>query len=127
MARPASHAQFSPDPAAVATKAVIRAASLLALSQQELARILGVSPASVSRMTMGLRTLQLGTKEGDFALLLVRVFRSLDALVGGDPAKAQAWMTHDNVHLGGTPQALLQRIDGIVHVAEYLDAMRAKV
>jgi transcriptional regulator with XRE-family HTH domain len=127
MARTASHAQANPDPAAVATKAVLRAASLLALSQQELAGILGVSPASVSRMALGQRTLQLGTKEGDFAILLVRVFRSLDALVGGDADKAQAWMANDNLHLGGKPQTLLQRIDGIVHVAEYLDAMRAKV
>jgi hypothetical protein len=127
MATTASHAASSPDPAAVATKAVLRAASLLALSQQELAGILGVSPASVSRMALGQRTLQLGTKEGDFAILLVRVFRSLDALVGGDADKAQAWMASDNLHLGGKPQTLLQRIDGIVHVAEYLDAMRAKV
>lgn len=127
MAKSASRASTNLDPAAVATKAVIRSASLLALSQQELAQILGVSPATVSRMAVGQRVLQLGTREGDFAMLLVRVFRSLDALVGGDAAKAQAWMNHENVHLGGKPQTLLQRIDGIVHVAEYLDAMRAKL
>ena len=78
-------------------------------------------------MTAGQRMLQLGTREGDFALFLLRIFRSLDALVGGDEAKARAWLSHDNLHLGGVPLALLQRLDGIVHVAEYLDAMRAKV
>jgi hypothetical protein len=59
--------------------------------------------------------------------MLVRVFRSLDALVGGDLAKAQSWMSDENVHLCGGPRTLIKRIDGIVRVAEYLKTMRAKL
>lgn len=115
------------DPATVATQAVLRAMALLGLSQQDLAQILGISAATVSRMAAGQRLLQPQTREFDFALLLLRIFRSLDAVVGGDVAKVRAWLGHENRHLGGRPRDLLLRIDGIVHVAEYLDAMRAKV
>lgn len=125
MARPAPRPHD--DAAAVATKAFLRAAAALSLSQAQLATLLGVSPASLSRMAAGQRMVQLGTREGDFALFVLRIFRSLDPLVGGDDAKARRWLTSENLHLGGVPLDLMQRIDGIVHVAEYLDAMRAKV
>jgi ABC-type cobalamin/Fe3+-siderophores transport system ATPase subunit len=64
-----------------------RAAELMELSGAALARTLGVSEASVSRLVSGARTIDPKSKEGELALLLVRVYRSLDALVGSDPAQ----------------------------------------
>ena len=112
-------------PEAVLTKAVLRAAALLDLPSAALARILGVSEASVSRLVSGSRTIDPKSKEGELALLLVRVYRSLDALVGGDEAQRKAWLHGHNRALSARPAELLERADGLVSVVAYLDAMRA--
>ncbi len=112
---------------AVLTKAVRRVAATLAVSQRDLARILGVSEATVSRLASGKALLCVDRKEGELALLLVRVFRSLDALVGGDDAKARAWFHAPNAHMGGVPAERTRTVEGLAHVAQYLDAMRGKL
>ena len=121
--RPTPKADPAPDQ--VLTKALLRAADLLDLSSAVLARILGVSEASVSRLTSGTRSVDPQSKEGELALLLVRVYRSLDALVGTDAAQRQAWLQGHNRALNGRPIELIQRTDGLVNVVAYLDAMRA--
>jgi uncharacterized protein (DUF2384 family) len=115
-----------PGPAApaVLAKAVVRAASALELPQAEVATILGTSAASISRTFTAGRPLDPASAEGRHALLFVRVFRSLDALVGGDEAKARLWLRAKNHHLGAAPIRLLGSTQGLVHVAEYLDAVR---
>jgi predicted transcriptional regulator len=120
-------AKRSPERAAVLTKAVRRAAEILDFSQKELARVLGVSAATVSRIGAGSRMLDPTTKEGELALLFLRVFRSLDALVGGNEEKARRWFHAHNVHLEGKPAAKVTSVAGLVHVAEYLDGMRGKL
>ena len=113
--------------AAVLTKAVRRAATLLGISQQELATIVGVSPATVSRMADGRFLIDPRSKTGELALLFLRVFRSLDALVGGQVDAAKAWLAAPNVHLGGIPAELIRKVEGLGRVAEYLDAVRGKL
>jgi hypothetical protein len=115
-----------PDPAATLTKAVTRAAEALGLRRKALARTLGISAASASRLFQG-RAIDPETKEGELALLFLRVFRSLDALVGGGEVNMRRWLHAHNDHLGGTPAELVQTVTGLVGVAEYLDAMRGKV
>jgi hypothetical protein len=111
-------------PASILAKAVVRAAQFLELSQSELAEILGASTASISRTFSGVRPVDPDSAEGRHALLFVRVFRSLDTLVGGDPEKARLWLRAGNRHLGAAPLRLLAGTQGLVHVAEYLDALR---
>ena len=124
-ARRIALASCGPKSDAVLTKALMRASSLLGLSKAVLARVLGVSEASVSRLASGARTIDPATKEGELALLLVRVYRSLDALVGTDAAQRKAWMSGFNRALNGKPIELIERADGLVAVVSYLDAMRA--
>jgi len=127
MSRPTTLHHGAPSrEAAVLTKAVVRAAQILGLSQRELGQILGLSPASVSRMHGGKLHLGPETKEGELALLLLRVFRSLDALVGGETESLRAWLRADNLHLAGVPLERMKTIQGLVDVAVYLDAMRGK-
>jgi hypothetical protein len=120
--RPAT--RTATDPSHVLAKALVRAARTLSLNQSELAAILGSSPASVSRTFAGDRPVDPASAEGRHALLLVRIFRSLDALVGGDSQKARDWLRAANRHLGTVPLRLLAATQGLVHVAEYLDALR---
>lgn len=126
-----SHPQFQPitdtKKIEVATKALLKATRRWGLAQKELAAILGISAASSSRLASRQRLIDLGSKEGEIALLLLRIYRSLDALVGGDDAKARLWLDSENHHLGEAPMALMRRVEGLVHVAQYLDAMRGKL
>ena len=123
-----SHSHSSePNPGAVVTKAVWRASVALGLSQKDLARLLGLSEATVSRIASGKVVLDVEKKEGELALLFVRLFRSLDALVGGSEKKARAWFSSENTHISGIPKERVQTVEGLVHVAQYLDAMRGKL
>ena len=110
---------------AVATKAVLRAASRFGLSNKQLARMLGLSEATVSRMGSGAYTLSPGDKSFELAILFIRLFRAIDAVTGGDEGVASAWLRNENLALGGTPLTLLQSISGLVHVLGYVDAHRA--
>lgn len=110
---------------AVLAKASHRAAGLLGLTGAALARVLGVSEATVSRIARGERPLAPESKEGELALLLVRLYRSLDALVGNDPTQRLAWMRSPNAALHGIPAELILTAQGLVATVAYLDAMRA--
>lgn len=115
--------QTAPSAPAVLTRAVSLAADKLGFSNRELAGTLGVSPSSLSRLARG-RRIDPDTKEGELALLFLRVFRSLDGLLGGDAENCRSWLRAHNSHLAGVPAELLQTVTGLVGVAEYLDAMR---
>lgn len=116
----------SPDPAAVLGKAVTRAAERLEIPQQMLAKILGLSPATISRLCAGGYHLDHRRKEWDLALLFVRVFRSLDSIVG-DESSARAWLAGHNRALNARPLDLLPDTEGLVRVVHYLDASRGLV
>ena len=109
---------------AVLTKAALRAAEKLDLNQGALAHILGLSEASVSRMKKGDYVLQAGSKAFELAVLFVRLFRSLDAIVGGDEAVARAWLANPNLALGATPAEKIRTVAGLTDVIAYLDARR---
>lgn len=111
----------------VVTRAALRAAGWLGLSNKALGRVLGLSEASISRMGSGAYVLTPPDKSFDLALLFLRLFRSLDAIVGGDGKTARAWLQNDNTALGAAPGVLIQSVAGLVHVVAYLDARRALV
>jgi len=112
------------DRAAVLTKAVIRAAEILQIQQKELAEILSVSAPTITRLVGGDKQLLEGRSEYQLGALLVRVFRSLDTLVGGNAEQARQWLRAQNDHLNGIPLELAKTVRGLVNVADYLDAMR---
>jgi hypothetical protein len=120
----------TPTPAsdsALVTKAATRAADKLRISNKALAGIIGVSEATISRMRNGKHALEAGSKPFQLAVLLVRLYRSLDALIGGDDVAARAWLANTNTVLGGTPIELIQSVSGLMNVIQYLDARRAVV
>ncbi len=89
--------------------------------------MLGVSETTVSRMKSGDYRLKEGRKEFELAVLFVRLFRSLDAIVGGDEAVARAWLANPNLALGDRPAEKIRSIAGLADVIAYLDARRAVV
>src|ERR1035437_8363799 len=121
--RPAS----AVDQAAVLTKATLRAATQLGLTNKLLATVIGVSEATVSRMRSGDYTLQRGQKPFELAVLFVRLYRSLDAIVGGDDAVAGSWLKNRNTVLDAEPLALIQTVPGRRNVTQSGAPRRAVV
>lgn len=126
MVRPRPSRHPRPEPEAVLARAAVRAAEALGLPQRRLARVLGVSEATVSRVAAG-RGLDPAGKSGELAILFVRLFRSLDTLCGGDPGKARAWLHAPNRHLGAVPADRIETVSGLVDVVTYLDALRGRL
>jgi hypothetical protein len=117
----------APSGAAVVTSAALRAAEQLGITNKVLARIIGVSEATVSRMRAGDYELEPGQKPFELAILFVRLYRSLDAILGGDQAVASAWLKNRNTALDAEPLGLIQTVPGLMNVIHYLDARRAIV
>ena len=112
---------------AVVTKAALRAAEQLGMTSKALANLIGVSEATVSRMRSGDYALQRDQKAFELAVLFVRFYRSLDAIVGGDRGVARAWLKSRNAALGAEPLALIQTVPGLMNAIQYLDARRAVI
>ena len=109
------------------TKATIRAADKLELTNRTLGVIIGLSEPSISRMKRGVFKLERGQKSFELSVLFVRLYRSLDAIVSGDEQVAKAWLHNNNTALRGVPAELIQGISGLVNVIQYLDTRRAKI
>ena len=103
------------------SKALVRAGRELGLSQAEIGKIIGKDRTSIAR------GLDPESKSGELALLLIRCYRSLYVLVGGKSEDIRHWMHTRNTHIGGVPAEQVMKAQGLVHVLEYLDALRGKV
>jgi transcriptional regulator with XRE-family HTH domain len=116
-----------PDAGRTVSKAVVRAAQQLHVNQSELADILGVSRASASRLVSGSYVLDPArTKEWELALLFLRVYRSLDAVVGHED-DARTWLNNENTALGAVPLEFMKSAEGLVRTVHYLDAARGRI
>jgi hypothetical protein len=117
---PLSREPLTTTDAQLVAEACGRAAQVLGLSRDELSAVVGKHRTSIDRSGLDPKT-----KEGELALLLLRVYRSLHALDGGDQSLMRHWIAQPNHHLGEQPpRLLLARIEGLNRVANYLDALR---
>jgi predicted transcriptional regulator len=108
-------------------KAAIRAARRLEMRNVELARVLGVSEAVISKIDRHGDALPNDAKKLELTKLFIRLFRSVDAIVGGDDAVSAKWLRNENIVFGQKPIDAIQSITGLVDVVSYLDARRALV
>ncbi len=119
-------ANQKPGPSATVSKAVARVAERLDISRTLLAKVLGLSPATISRLYSGGYRLDQNRKEWELALLFIRAFRSLDSIVGEDNT-ARQWLKSENLALNGRPIELILSTEGLVRVVQYLDASRGLI
>lgn len=120
---PASHA----DQGRVLSEAVARVATCWKLTNEQLGSVVGISAATASRLRSGSYQLQRAEKAFELGQYLVRLFRSLDALMGSDDAASMSWLKSENLDLGGKPIDLIRTIRGLNDVADYVDDYRARV
>jgi uncharacterized protein (DUF2384 family) len=123
--RPKPRPASVPSDSAIVAKAALRAADRLDVTNKLLARIIGVSEATVSRMRRGDYPLE--NKPFELAIMFIRLYRSLDAVIGGDDVVAKAWLRNKNSALKEAPIDLIQSVSGLADVIQYLDARRAVV
>ena len=113
--------------ATVLSKATVRAADQLEVRQAQLARILGLSPATASRLAAGRWLLQPDSKAWELAAAFVRLYRSLAAITGGKAPAMRDWLHSANDALGGEPGQRILTAEGLFHVVRYLDAARGRL
>lgn len=118
--------QLKPLPEAVLAKAVLNAAAELGLNQADLAAVLGVHRTAVSRLKRN-PSLDPGSKQGELALMLIRVARALFALTGGDEGWIRHFMRTPNKVTGGVPAEQIKSVEGLVTVLQFVDAIRGKL
>ena len=117
----------TPDAAVVVSKAGVSAAEIRGINQGTLGRILGLSDATASRLHAGAHVLKRDGKPYELTLLLIRLFRGLDAMMGGEEAAIRSWMRAPNLALGGTPLSLITSVTGLVETVAYVDGARARL
>ena len=110
------------DPKDTLTKAFLNAGKALGFTQDDLGAIVGRDRSSINRNGIDPQS-----KVGELALHLIRVYRGLFALVGGNQEDLRHWMHTENRHVGGVPAERVKSVAGLIHVVEYLDAIRGKV
>ena len=111
----------------VLTTAVSRIAACWKLTNEQLGAVLGISPATASRLKSGTFELDRSSKAFELGQYLVRLFRSLDALMGSDDAASMSWLRSHNLDLDGRPIDLIRSIRGLGAVTNYVDDYRAQV
>ena len=110
-----------PNERRVLAKALLNAGKAIGLSQADIGAVVGRDRTSFAR------GLDPDNKSGELALLLIRCYRGLFALVGGNPADMRHWMHTENSHTGGVPAEQVKSVQGLAEVLGYLDAIRGKV
>ena len=114
--------------ARVLTQAVVETTRRLKLKSTELTGIIGVSQPTASRLLHGKFLLAEGGKSWELGAHLVRLYRSLSSMVGGNDELARTWLRSANQAFGGrTPLEAIRSVEGLVHACDYVDAHRARV
>lgn len=109
----------------VLAKAVLNVAVQLDISQSQLATVIGVSRTSISRLKVKLR-LDAHSKQGELALLLISIYKSLNILSGGEVKLMRLFMNSPNSVTGGIPIHQINTISGLVHVSQQVSALRLR-
>jgi len=111
-----------PSKASALTKALLNASKEMGISTTHLGKILGEESSEIKH-----KGITPESKSGELALMLIRCYTSLHALVGSKEEIIQHWMYTYNSGTQGIPVKQISRIDGLVRVTQYLEIMCQKV
>lgn len=99
---------------------------ILHIPLNDISEIIGVHRNTL-RNALNNRKIEAKSKEGECALLLIRVYRSLFALNGGNTDAMIHWLRTWNRHIQGVPLDTMKTVLGLSRVVNYLDAIRGKI
>ncbi|KTD53245.1 hypothetical protein Lsan_3655 [Legionella santicrucis] len=110
----------------VLATALINLREILSISINDLSKIIGLHRNTL-RNALNNKKIETKSKEGECALLLIRIYRSLFALNGGNIDAMNHWLKTNNRHIQGVPLETMKTILGLSRVVNYLDAIRGKI
>ena len=110
-----------PEKSAVLGRSLLAAAEELGVSKSDIGAIIGRNRTTIDR-----NGIDPDSKSGELALMFIRIYRSLFALMGGDKDNMRHFLHTKNLGTHGVPAEQLHHIQGMVVICTYLDAMRGK-
>jgi len=113
-------AESNIDPKVVLAKALLNTADQLGLKQSQIASVIGVHRSSINRLKKKPR-LDPITKKGELALLLIRIYRAVYVLTGGNSEWIHYFMNSYNKAISGVPIEQIQNIRGLVKVLHFVE------
>ncbi|WP_288841649.1 antitoxin Xre/MbcA/ParS toxin-binding domain-containing protein [uncultured Deefgea sp.] len=117
----------APEAAVVLSTALVKAWTILDVKQSVISKVIGLSPATVSRLSKGEYHLNKKAGDWDAAVTFIRMYHSLAGLLDGDETLMKKWLHTHNTDFGKAPIALLSETGGGVHnLGGYLDSMRGR-
>ena len=111
----------------ILTQAVLNVAKYLGLNDGQLSSALGVSADELYDLKLGSKQLIENTTSFVRAIYIVRVYRSIFAIMGGDELVMRQWMKSPNTALDAIPIEIINTSEGLESVANYLDARRVPI
>ena len=107
--------------AQVVSKALVRAAGDLGLNGCQMARTIGLSEATISRVRRGAHLITPDTKSYELSLMVIRIHKALMEIMGQDPDAVKSWMRAENTELKAVPAKKIGDIRGLVSVLAYAE------
>lgn len=115
--------EMKPRQDAVLAKSLKNIKDFWDLSGVELAEIVGVDNSVISRLDTT-QAFHPDKKQGQLALMLIRVYRSLGAFLGDRISLQKDWLRAHHQVFNQSPLEAMKSPEGLAHVVMYLDAMR---
>ena len=113
------------NPASTATvlaEAVLKTADLLGLSQTQLDTVMGLDLMSMNQIEFS-AVLEPASPQGEYGLLLIRLYQSLSTLTGGDSEWIDYFMNAFNTATDGVPIQQIQNRKGLEKVLTVVEAL----
>ncbi|CDZ76830.1 hypothetical protein BN59_01106 [Legionella massiliensis] len=118
--------ESKPSESQVLATALDNLKNILDISNNDISEIIGMHRNTLSR-SLSNKKIDYKSKEGECSLLLIRAYRSLFALNGGNIDAMKHWLRTNNRHIQGVPLEAMKTVLGLSRVVNYLDAIRGKI
>jgi len=106
----------------VVSVALVRAAADLGLNGSQLARTIGLSEATVSRVRRGACIIPAGSKPYELSMMVIRIHQALMKTLAEDREAIQSWMRQKNKDFGSIPCDRIYDIRGLVAVLTFAES-----
>lgn len=110
---------YSDKDKALLAQALKNATRLGGITQHELSLIFSVSPSTISKNLNS--EIDPNSLKGNVACYVIKIFRSLIGLSGNNKEFMNEWLHTTVTPLGGKPIELMQNMEGLLAVNNYLD------
>lgn len=108
--------------ATVLAEAVLKTANLLGLGNTQLATVMGLDLKSMNQIEFS-AVLEPASAQGEYGLLLIRLYQSLSTLTGGDSEWIDYFMNAFNTATDGVPIQQIQTREGLEKVLMVVEAL----